>query len=189
METKFLKIRRNILIYFVLFPICFFSSCQQKPTKKNEVFLWGTVYKLEIPAFTVPLSENIATRRQISVFYVITSNGLLDCNDILVEKTDNLLDTLKMVCADTVYNDTTNILEYFYECYSNKYLDVIYIPIKSYKEYYPEIQDFIKNTELIFNGDILQKSEKYKEYFMVELVGLPNHTQIYPIDNPRLSVE
>ena len=196
MEKKIYKYRSIFLILnllFIIFTTILFSSCSQRK-EKDDVRVWATVYHIKIPSFNPPWGE-IKVNNQINIIYVIKSNRLLTDNDILVEKTGSQSDTLKLVCTDTVCydkakaiprlaysrvlicTDTTiidleNQSEYFYECYSNKYLDVDYIWSSSqkndYKEYYHKVSDVIKNTDLIFNGDTLQKSYMYNEYFWAD---------------------
>lgn len=180
METKIHGIRRKILTTLIHFSIssiiCFFSCKQEK--KQNEFILLSTVYKLEIPAFSPPYGE-VALTEQINIIYAIKSKRRLNSNDIFVEKTNNLFDTLTtIVCTDTVCKS-----EYFYECYSNKYINVIYKPHKL-KDYYNEIKDIAKTVDLIFNSDTLKKSDDYKEYFITEMNStLSNKRQIYDVDN------
>jgi len=207
METKICKIGSVFLILnllFIIFATIFFSSCSQKK-EKDDVKVWATVYHIKIASFNTPGRE-IKVTVPINIFYVIKSNRLLTDNDILVEKTGNQLDTLKLVYADSKrydkaipllpYPDPDAIIMYLennqsnhcYKCYSNKYLDVDYIWSSSqkndlkkndFKEYYRKTSNVIKNTDLIFNGDTLQKFDMHNEYFLVDYGRLNSVVEIW----------
>jgi hypothetical protein len=156
--------------------LSFFSCSQEK--KETELVLCATTYKIELPTFSHAIDEKTTIER-INVIYIIKSERLLNSNDIFVEKTNNLYDSLKtIICIDTI-----NQSEYFYECYSNKYIDVVYTP-QNFKNYYHKIKNSIKNTDVFFDNNILQKADNYKEYFVTEMdTKLPNRIQVYDVNN------
>jgi len=163
----------NYIAAGLIFMTLFFTSCLQKK-EKDEIVLIAIIYRFDKPFCDPdpPIDKVIELIVRINICYDIKSNRLLNINDILVEKTGNLLDTLKMICTDTIYNDTINQPEYYYECRSNKYLDVVYIcsnhKSNDLKEYYYKVKDVIKDTELFFNGDTLKKRDKYREIFVTD---------------------
>ncbi|MDR2841242.1 MAG: hypothetical protein LBV75_08330 [Paludibacter sp.] len=183
MKRKIYEIRSKILLVFIITltsVTCIFLNSCKREKKIDKPVLCAVVYKLEIPPFSPPCGEAPMPER-IKIVYVIISKRILDKNDIFVEKTGNIYDTLNINIIDDVTHSVaiTNKLEnkdlynYRYECCSNKSLDIIYNNRDDFEQYYRECQKIIKNTELFYkSGNVYVKPtqvEDYKELLLTSI--------------------